>query len=77
MVMAEHAAEVTSREEDRAGTIVTLYAWLFAKIEGYDIDFGGLGADEADAGCFPGIHSAASWAKIAISEVGIGLRSLL
>ncbi len=45
VVLAEDAAEVASRKEDGAGTVVALYAGLFAEMGGYDIDFGGLGAD--------------------------------
>ena len=76
VVLAEDAAEVAPREEDGARAVVALYAGLFAEMGRYDVDLGGLGADEADAGCFPAVHSAASRAEVAVPEVGIGFRSL-
>ena len=53
---------------------MALYAWLFAEMGGYDIDFGGLGADEADARCFVAIYTATSWAEVIVPEVSIGCR---
>ena len=55
-------------------TVVALYAWLLAEMRGDDIDFGGLGADEAEACFFVPIDSAESWAEVAVPEVGIGCR---
>lgn len=76
VVLAEDAAEVASREEDGARAVVALYARLLAEMGRYDIDLGGLGADEADACLFPAIHSAASRAEVAVSQVGVGFRPL-
>ena len=72
VVLAEHAAEVASRKEDGAGAVVALYAGFLAEVGGDDIDFGGLGADEAEACFFIAIDSAQSWAEVAVAEVGIG-----
>lgn len=55
---------------------MALYAGFFAEMGSYDIDLGGLGADEADARFLPAIDSAASRAEVAVSEVGIGFRPL-
>lgn len=51
---------------------MALYIWLFAETGGDDINFGGLGADEADAGFFPTIYSVSSRAEVAVLEVGMG-----
>ena len=72
VVLAEDAAEVASGEEDGAGAVVPLYAGFFAEMGRDDVDLCGLGADEADACCFPAVHSAASRAEIAVSEVSVG-----
>ena len=76
MVLAEDAAEVASREEDGARAVVALYARLFAEMGGDDVDFGGLGADEADACRLPAIDSAPSRAEVAVLQMGVGSRSL-
>ena len=76
VVLAEDAAKVTSREEDGPRAVVTLYARLLAEMGSYDIDFGGLGTDEADAGCFVAVDSAESGAEVAIAKVGVGGRPL-
>ena len=77
VVLAEDAAEVASGKEDGARAVVALDAGFLAKVGGYDIDLGCLGADEADAGSFPAVDAAASRAEVAIAQVGIGLRPLL
>ena len=76
VVLAEDAAEVASREENGAGAVVALYAWLFAKVRGDDVDFGCLGANEANACSFPAIDSAASRAQVAVAEVSVCPRLL-
>ena len=77
VVLAEDAAEVASGKEDGARAVVALDAGFLAKVGGYDIDLGGLGADEADTGPFPAVDAAASGAEVAIAQVGIGLGPLL
>ena len=56
---------------------MALYARLFAEMGGDGVDFGRLGADEADARLLPAIHSASSGAEVAVLEVGIRRRPLL
>ena len=73
VVLAEDAAEVASGKEDGAGAVMALDAGLFAEMGSYDIDLGGLGTDEADAGSFPAVDSAAPRAEVAVAQVGIGL----
>ena len=73
VVLAEHAAEVASGKEDGARAVVALNAGLLAEMGSYNIDLGGLGADEADASPFPAVDAAASRAEVAVTQVGIGL----
>lgn len=72
VVLAEDAAEAASGEEDGAGAMVALDAGLFAEMGGDDIDLGGLGADQAEAGLFIAVDSAKPWAEVAVAEVGMG-----
>ena len=55
---------------------MALYAWLFAEMGGYDVDFGRLGADEAEACFLIAVDPAKSWAEVAVPEVCIGCRPL-
>ena len=71
VILTEDATEIASGKEDGSRAIVALYARLFAKMGGDYVDFGRLGADEADARLFPAIHSASSGAEVAVFEVGI------
>lgn len=77
VVLAEDAVEVAAGEEDGPGAVVPLYAGLLAEMGRDDVDFGGFGADEADAGLFPAVHSAASRAEVAVAKVGVGFCPLL
>ena len=72
VVLAEDATEVAPGEEDRPGAIVPLYAGFFAEMRSYDVDFGGLRANEADARLFVAVHIAATGAEVAVSEVSVG-----
>lgn len=72
VVLAEDAAEVAAGEEHGAGAMVALDAGLLAEVGGDDVDFGGRGADEAEAGFFIPIDSALARAEVAMFEMGIG-----
>ena len=72
MVLAEYATEVAPREEDGPGAVVSLYARFLAEVGRDNIDFCGLGANEADARPFVAIYATAAGAEVAVFEMGVG-----
>ena len=71
VVLAEYAAEVAPGEEDGPRAVVTLYARFLAEVGRDNIDFCGLGANEADARSFVTIYATAVWAEVAVFEMGV------
>ena len=71
MVLAEDAAEIAPGEEDRPGAVVPLYARFLAEVGRDNIDFCGLGADEADARPFVAVYATVAGAKVAVFEMGV------
>ena len=72
MILAEDAAEIAAGEEDGPGAVVSLYARFLAEVGRDNVDFCGLGANEADAGLFVAIYATPAGAKVAVFEVGVG-----
>ncbi len=70
VVLTKDAAQITSREEYASATVMTLYAWLFAKVRSYRID-DYIGADKACSTLFEAIDAAQSWAQITLAKVSI------
>jgi len=75
IVLTEDAAETTAAEEDATTSVVTLEAGLFSKVRRNGVNFDGLSADKTDARLLVPIHAAQSWAKVAIAQMCICLRS--
>ena len=68
-VLAKNTTQVTTREEDGATSIMTLYARLFAEMRTDSANLDRLSGDQTDA-CFRiAVHGTATRAKIAISEM--------
>lgn len=77
VVLAEDAAQVAAAEEDGAAAVVALQARLLAEVRGDGVHLDRLGADQADAGCFPPVDVAFARAEVAFGEVGVGGGALL
>ena len=71
MILAEYATEVAPGEEDGPRAVVALYARFLPEVGRDNIDFRGLGANEADARPFVAVYATAVWAEVAVFEMGI------
>ena len=71
-VLAENAAEITSREENGPAAIVALDAGFFAEVGREGVDGGGGGGDETPACFFVAVYAAETGAEVAVKEVGVG-----
>jgi hypothetical protein len=62
MVLAEHTSQITHAKEHRPAAMVTLDAWLLAKMRRDHINLDRLGADQTHAGFFVAVDAAFAWA---------------
>ena len=70
-VLAEHAAEITTGEENGPAAVVALDAGFFAEVGGECVDGGGGGGDEAPACFLVAVCGAEARAEVAVLEVGV------
>jgi len=72
VVLAKHASQVATREEDAAAAVVALQARLLAKVRRDGVDGYVGGGDQACARRFVAVHAAKARAEVAVAEVGVG-----
>lgn len=73
MVLAEGAAQVAHGEEDGSRAVMSLDAWLLAKVRRDNVDHD-IGPDQTDAGLLIAVHAAEPRTEVAVAQVGVGPR---
>lgn len=72
VILTEHTAEITPREEHRSTPVETLYARLLPAMWRDHIDLGCLRSDQTRPCRLISIHAAFSWTQVAFTQMGIG-----